>query len=217
MPKKSKKKRDHKLLLAIGALIALVIAWALVSAFFDLIYNFVVANPWIYLVLPAIAIIVLVLRNQDQKKQKAEQEKRLQQEKEMQGQQIQQMLDHNEAERKTQEDNRVNGILAHKNEWGNEMCQWMIHNRINPYKPSTINIMSHYRDWGQDNCQHLLQQRIEPGMTDQMILAAYGNPPVIDEKESTAKDQRYRYVYGRPRRDATYIWFKNGVVIKIKQ
>jgi hypothetical protein len=97
------------------------------------------------------------------------------------------------------------------------MCQWMIDNRINPYKPSTINIMSHYRDWGQDNCQRLLQQRIEPGMTDQMILASYGNPPVIDEKESTAKDQRYRYVYGRPRRDATYIWFKNGVVIKIKQ
>ncbi len=217
MPKKSKKKRDHKLLLAIGALFALVIAWALVSAFFDLIYNFVVANPWIYLVIPAIAIVVLVLRRQDQKKQKAEQEKHLQQEKEMQGQQIQQMLDHNETERKTQEDNRVSGILAHKNEWGNEMCQWMVDNRINPYKPSTINIMNHYRDWGQDNCQRLLQQRIEPGMTDQMILAAYGNPPVIDEKESTARDERYRYVYGRPRRDATYIWFKNGVVIKIKQ
>ncbi len=217
MPRKSKKKHDHKLLLAVGALFALVIAWALVSAFFDLIYNFVTANPWIYLVLPAIAIVVLVLRSQDQKRQKAEEEKRLQQEKELQGQQIQQMLDHNEAERKTQEDHRVKGILAHKKEWGNEMCQWMVDEGINPYKPSTINIMNHHRDWGQDNCQRLLQQRIEPGMTDQMILAAYGNPPVIDEKESTAKDQRYRYVYGRPRRDATYIWFKNGVVTKIKQ
>ena len=217
MPRKSKKKHDHKLLLAIGILFALAIAWALVSAFFDLIYNFVMANPWIYLVIPAIAIVVLVLRSQAHKKQKAEEEQRLQREKELQGQQIQQMLSHNEAERKSQEDHRVKGILAHKNEWGNEMCQWMIDNRINPYKPSTINIMSHYRDWGQDNCQCLLQQRIEPGMTDQMILAAYGNPPLIDEKESTAKDQRYRYVYGRPRRDATYIWFKNGVVVKIKQ
>ena len=217
MPRKSKKKHDHKLLLAIGILFALAIAWALVSAFFDLIYNFVMANPWIYLVIPAIAIVVLVLRSQAHKKQKAAEEQRLQREKELQGQQIQQMLSHNEAERKSQEDHRVKGILAHKNEWGNEMCQWMINNRINPYKPSTINIMNHYREWGQDNCQRLLQQRIEPGMTDQMILAAYGTPPVIDEKESTVKDERYRYVYGRPRRDATYIWFKNGVVTKIKQ
>jgi hypothetical protein len=217
MPKKSKKKHDHKLLLAIGALLALVIAWALVSAFFDLIYNFVTANPWIYLVLPAIAIVVLVLRNRDQKKQKAEEEKQLQQEKEMQGQQIQQMLDHKETERKNQENNRVQGILAHKSEWGNDMCQWMIDNNINPYKPSTINIMNRYPDWGRDNCQRLLQQRIEPGMTDQMIIAAYGNPPVIDERETTAKDERYRYVYGRPRRGATYIWFKNSVVTKIKQ
>lgn len=217
MPRKSKKKHNHKLVLAIGLLFALVIAWALVSAFFDLIYNFVTANPWIYLVIPAIAIVVLVLRNQDQKKQKAEQEKQLQQEKEMQGQHIQQMLDHKESERKTQEDNRIRGILSHKAEWGNDMCQWMIDNHINPYKPTTITIMSRYRDWGPDNCQRLLQQRIEAGMTDEMVIAAYGVPPVIDERETTAKDEKYRYVYGRPRRDATYIWFKNGVVIRIKQ
>jgi hypothetical protein len=217
MPKKSKKKQSHWLLYALAGLFIFAIAWALVSAFFDLLHDFLIQNPWVYLLIPAIAIIVLVLRNQDQKKQKAEEEKRLQQEKEMQGQQIQQMLDHKQTERKTQEDNRIQGILAHKNEWGNEMCQWMIDNRINPYKPSTISIMNRYRDWGQDNCQRLLQQRIEPGMTDQMVVAAYGNPPVIDERESTARDERYRYVYGRPRRDATYIWFKNGVVTKIKQ
>ena len=97
------------------------------------------------------------------------------------------------------------------------MCQWMIDNQINPYKPSTINIMNQYREWGADNCQRLLQQRVEAGMSDEMVRAAYGNPPVIDERESTARDERYRYVYGRPRRDATYVWFKNGVVTKIKQ
>lgn len=217
MPRKNKRKHDHKLLLAVGVLFALAIAWTLASAFFDLLYSFLMKNPWVYLLIPAIAVVVLVLYNRDRKAQKAAEEKRLQQEQALRGQHIQQMLDHKEAERRMQEDSRVQGILAHRKEWGNEMCQWMIDNRVNPYKPSAINIMNRYRDWGGDNCQRLLQQKIEPGMTDEMIIAAYGNPPVIDERETTAKDERYRYVYGRPRRDATYIWFKNGVVTRIKQ
>ena len=217
MPKKSKKKQNHKLLLAIVALFVLVIALALISAFFDLVYSFVIQNPWIFLLIPAVAIVALVLYNREQKSRKAEQEKQLQQEQALRGQHIQQMLTHREAERKTQEDNRVRAILAHQTEWGTDMCQWMIDNRINPHKPASMNIMNKYREWGQDNCQHLLQQKIEVGMTAEMVEAAYGNPPIIDEKETTAKDERYRYVYGRPRRDATYIWFKNGVVMRIKQ
>jgi hypothetical protein len=218
MPKKSKKKqKNHWLLYAIAGLFILAISWALVSAFFDLLYNFLVQNPWVYLLIPGVAIVCWVLYKQDRKKQKAEQEKRNQMEKEQHGQEIQQMLDHKEVERKSQEDTRTQAILSHRAEWGNDMCQWMIANKINPYKPSTINIMNRYRDWGQDNCQRLLQQKVEAGMTDEMVKTAYGNPPVIDEKESTAKDERYRYVYGRPRRDATYVWFKNGVVTKIKQ
>ncbi len=217
MPRKSKKKQNHWLLIAIAGLFILVIAWALVSAFFDLLHSFIMAHPWIYLIIPAVAIIVWLLYKQDQKKQKAEQEKQLQLEKEMRGQEIQQMLDHREDERKKQEDTRAQAILVHKAEWGDDMCQWMIANKINPYKPTTITIMNRYREWGGDNCQRLLQQRIEAGMTEEMVQAAYGKPPVIDERESTAKDERYRYVYGRPRRDATYIWFKNGVVVRIKQ
>jgi hypothetical protein len=217
MPKKRKKKQNHKLLLAIAGFFILVIAWALVSAFFDLIYNFLIQNPWVYLILPGVAIVCLVLYNQDRKKQKAEQEKQLQLEQELRGQEIQQMLDHREVERKTREDMQAQAILSHKAEWGNDMCQWMIANRINPHKPATINIMNRYHDWGRDNCQRLLQQKIEAGMTADMVEASYGKPPVIDERESTAKDERYRYVYGRPRRDATYVWFKNGVVTKIKQ
>jgi hypothetical protein len=218
MPKKkSRKKQKHWLLYAIAGLLILATAWALASAFFDLLYNFLTQNPWVYLLVLAMAIVCLVLYNQDRKKQKAEEEKRLQMEKDLRGQEVQQMLDHKEAERKSQEDLHAQAILSHRTEWGDDMCQWMIANKINPYKPTTINIMNRYRDWGRDNCQRLLQQRIEAGMTDEMVQAAYGNPPVIDERESTAKDERYRYVYGRPRRDATYIWFKNGVVTKIKQ
>ncbi len=217
MPKKSKKKQNHWLLYAIAGLIILVIAWALVSAFFDLLYSFLMQNPWLYLILPAVAVVCWILYKQDRKKQKAEEEKRIQMEKEQQGREIQQMLDHKEAERKSQEDTRTQAILSHKAEWGSDMCQWMIANKINPYKPATISIMNRYHDWGMDNCQRLLQQKVEAGMTCEMVEAAYGKPPVIDERESTARDERYRYVYGRPRRDATYIWFKNGVVTKIKQ
>ena len=214
---KKKKKQNRKWLIALAGLFVLVIAWALVSAFFDLIYNFIVENPWIYLIIPAVAIVAFVLYNQDRKAQKAVEEKRLQQEQEMRGQQIQQMLTHREAERKTQEDYRVQAILSHNADWGDEMCQWMIANKINPHKPATMNIMNKYQEWGKDNCQRLLQQKIEVGMTNEMIQAAYGKPPVIDEKETTARDEKYRYVYGRPRKDATYVWFKNGVVTKIKQ
>jgi cbb3-type cytochrome oxidase subunit 3 len=214
---KKKKKQNRKWLIALAGLFVLVIAWALVSAFFDLIYNFIVENPWIYLIIPAVAIIAFVLYNQDRKARKAAEEKRLQQEQELHGQQIQQMLTHREAERKTQEDYRVQAILSHQADWGEEMCQWMVANKINPHKPATMNIMNKYQEWGRDNCQHLLQQKIEVGMTNEMIQAAYGKPPVIDEKETTARDEKYRYVYGRPRKDATYVWFKNGVVTKIKQ
>lgn len=217
MSKKKKKKQNHWLLLAIGGLFVLVIAWALVSAFFDLIYNFVVENPWIFLIIPSVAIVAWLLYRQDQKKQKAAEEQRIQQEQQMRGQHIDQMLSHREAERKTQEDYRVQAILSHQAEWGNDMCQWMIDNRINPHKPATMDIMNKYSQWGKDNCQRLLQQKIEVGMSDEMVQAAYGKPPIVDEKETTARDEKYRFVYGRPRRDATYIWFKNGVVTKIKQ
>ncbi|MGE5374113.1 MAG: hypothetical protein ACM3XO_03580 [Bacteroidota bacterium] len=217
MPKKKKKKQSHWLLIAIAGIFILAIAWALVSAFFNLIYGFILANPWIYLVIPAVAIVAWLLYKQDQKKQKAEEERQLQLEQEIRGQQIQQRLDHRADERKIQEDSRVKAILSHKAEWGDDMCQWMIDHHINPYKPSTMEIMNKYKQWGKDNCQRLLQQKVEAGMTEEMVQASYGKPPVIDERESTAKDERYRYVYGRPRRDATYIWFKNGVVMRIKQ
>lgn len=216
MSKKNKKK-DRRWILAIAALVVLVIALALISAFFDLVYNFVMDNPWIFLIVPAAAIGAFLYYNRKKKEQRAREEKQRQQEQEQRGRHIQQMLTHRDMERKTQEDNRVQAILSHRAEWGDDMCQWMIANHINPHKPATINIMNRYPQWGRDNCQRLLQQKIEVGMTDEMIQAAYGRPPIIDEKETTARDEKCRYVYGRPRRDATYIWFKNGVVTRIKQ
>lgn len=216
MPRKSKKK-NHRWVFIIAGLVILVAALALISAFFDLVYGFVMANPWIFLLIPAAAIIAYLPYNRNQKKLKEEETKRLEQEKEARGQHLQQMLTHRESERREQEDKRVQAILAHRAEWGDDMCQWMIDHRINPHKPATMNVMNKYPEWGRDVCQSLLLQKIEVGMTDEMVTFALGNPPIIDEKETTATDQRYRYVYGRPRRDATYVWFKNGVVTKIKQ
>lgn len=217
MPKKSKRKQNHTLLLVIAAFLIVLIAWAVASAFFDLLYTFLMANPWVYLIIPAAAIVALVLRDRERKAQKAQEQQRLQQEQAMRGEHIQHMLSHREAERKTQEQGRVQAILSHKAEWGNEMCQWMIDHKINPHKPATMNVMSRYHGWGRGTCQRLLLQQVEVGMTGEMVEAAYGKPPIIDERETTARDEKYRYVYGRPRRDATYVWFKNGVVTRIKQ
>ena len=116
MSKKKQKKKNHWLLIAIAGLFVLVIAWALVSAFFDLIYNFLMQHPWVYLLLPAMAVVCLVLYNQDRKKQKAEQEKRIQQEKEQRGREIEQMLSHREADRRTQEEARAQAILSYTSE-----------------------------------------------------------------------------------------------------
>lgn len=70
--------------------------------------------------------------------------------------------------------------------------------------------------WGQDVCDALLAKRVRIGMTPEMVMLAWGKPSKIDEKETTAKSEKYRYVYGRPRKGANYIWFKNGVVSKLK-
>lgn len=77
-------------------------------------------------------------------------------------------------------------------------------------------IKAHEGEWGADVCQHLIAKRIGPGMTKAMVAASWGNPDNVDEKEITSKSQRERWVYGTPRRGANYIWFKDGIVSKVK-
>jgi hypothetical protein len=77
--------------------------------------------------------------------------------------------------------------------------------------------MQKYQAWGKDTCQRLLLKRIAIGGVAIMVILAFGRPTSIDEKVATAKDSKYRWIYGTPRQGATYVWFKNDRVTKIKQ
>ena len=115
------------------------------------------------------------------------------------------------------EDNRVNEILAHREEWGEEMCEWLIANRFQITDHRTKEIMNKYQEWGKELCQRLLLKRIGIRDTREMVRLALGAPTLVDEQLITEKGGRFRWVYGKPKQRPTYIWFKNGYVTKIKQ
>lgn len=78
-------------------------------------------------------------------------------------------------------------------------------------------ILAHQGEWGTDTCQQLIQEKICIGMTDDMVMMSFGKPTSIDSKELSTRDEKSRWIYGVPRKGATYIWFKNGKVTKIRQ
>lgn len=78
-------------------------------------------------------------------------------------------------------------------------------------------ILSHLNEWGEDICNTLIAKKIRPEMTEEMVLLSWGRPGKIENKEITAKYTKTRWIYGTPRKDASYVWFKNGEIWKIKQ
>lgn len=115
------------------------------------------------------------------------------------------------------EDKRVNEILAHRDAWGEGMCEWLIVNRFRITDPRTREIMNKYQEWGQELCQRLLLKRIGIRDTREMVRLALGAPTRVDEQLITEKGGRFRWIYGKPKQRPTYIWFKNGYVTRIKQ
>lgn len=193
MPRKSAKQTAGEAIAVVGILvIAAIVA----------LFKFIEENPWILLFVAAVVLAVIWIRNIQQSKE------------EEQNQRIQELL---AQEQKEREEKRVQGILFHKNEWGDEMCQWLIDNDIDTSNQATLEILNNLQDWGKETCQDLLKRRISIGMTSEMVALAVGDPTSIDDRVVSEKEEKYRWIYGTPRQGATYIWFKNGIVTKIKQ
>ena len=114
------------------------------------------------------------------------------------------------------EQDRMRAILDHKDEWGEDTCTWLIKNKFNLKDPRTKQIMDQYKTWGPATCLRVLLKRVAIGDEKAMVLYAFGQPSNMDEKTITAKDEKVRWIYGTPRKGATYVWFKNGIVTKIK-
>ena len=54
-------------------------------------------------------------------------------------------------------------------------------------------------------------------MTDKMVKLSLGEPTSIDNREISDRGEKFRWIYGIPRKGAAYIWFKDCVVTKIRQ
>jgi len=115
-----------------------------------------------------------------------------------------------------QESNRVKDILAHRDKWGEAMCQWLIENKIRSSDKRVERILARIDVWGEEACQDLIQKRIGLGMTDDMVSLALGKPTTIDQREVSERGEKFRWIYGVPRKGAVYVWFKDSKVTKIK-
>jgi hypothetical protein len=120
-------------------------------------------------------------------------------------------------QKRKNEEKRVEEIMAHSKDWGEEMCGWLIENRINLTDPRIERIMSQFNSLSTKTCQNLIQRKISIGMKAELVQLSLGAPTIIDNEEVTANSEKFRWVFGIPRKGATYIWFKNGEVSKIKQ
>lgn len=115
-----------------------------------------------------------------------------------------------------QEKKRVKEIRSRQKEWGERMCNWLIANGYNLSDSRTREIMKLHGQWGTGTCQRVLQKKIAIRDSKTMVLLAFGEPSSVDQKVTTANDESFRWIYGTPRHGARYIWFRNGLVTKMK-
>lgn len=71
--------------------------------------------------------------------------------------------------------------------------------------------------WGDEVCDLITDKKVEIGMSKEMVLVAWGKPHKVDSAEITERFEKIRWVYGKPRINASYLTFKDGVVTSIKQ
>jgi hypothetical protein len=118
---------------------------------------------------------------------------------------------------KRAEEVRIKKIFELKDQLGDEMCQWLIQTKTK-MDDRTLGILGgvSQKAWDSETAKALIASTIAVGMTDVMVMAALGKPTSVDEQVITEKDNKFRWIYGVPRRGAKYFWFKNGKLTKIK-
>ena len=116
----------------------------------------------------------------------------------------------------SKENARKVDILAHKADWGEDICQVLIEQGYN-VDDRLASIMAHLHEWGDTTVKLLLLRTVSEGMTDAMVKLSLGEPSSIDDVERTEKVVRQRWVYGNMQRHARTILFENGVVSKVNK
>ncbi len=66
--------------------------------------------------------------------------------------------------------------------------------------------------------QNVIDRQVKVGMTDAMVLAAWGKPTTIDQQKKTKKGAEMVLVYGNPTNEsqANFIKLRNGIVTQTK-
>jgi outer membrane protein assembly factor BamE (lipoprotein component of BamABCDE complex) len=91
---------------------------------------------------------------------------------------------------------------------------WLERRAISREREQKIN--ARLSEWGNIVCTQLLNRQIAVGMTTEQVTLSWGQPTYTDEYEVTANGEKVRWVYRRPRGDASYVWFIYGKVARIK-
>lgn len=84
-------------------------------------------------------------------------------------------------------------------------------------KERQAKILAKRGQWSDGQIQSALNKKISAGMTEEMVLLAWGQPANIDKREITKSGlNKERWVYGRPRKGASYVYFSDGEVQKVQ-
>lgn len=75
-------------------------------------------------------------------------------------------------------------------------------------------IKSH-TDWGWAFSRAVTKKEIRLDMNKEMVLLSWGNPSSVDSIEITQDGRSERWVYGKKRNKAKYVYFSKGKVYKI--
>jgi hypothetical protein len=118
--------------------------------------------------------------------------------------------------KKKKEKERIQEINKHLGTWGKSYCDWLIINKYNLNDERISKVSNKVCEWGEEIVKNLIIKRIGIGMTDEMVFYSLGRPTNVDMKEISEKGEKFRWVYGVPRQGASYIWFKDKKVTKIK-
>jgi hypothetical protein len=122
-----------------------------------------------------------------------------------------------EQDRIKKEEKRVAMIMSHEDEYGKEMCQWLIWEQVDLEQGRETKIMRKWDEYGEEVCKDLIYQKINPGMTTEMVRLSLGIHHTMDNREVTPHGEKVRWVYGGLSQGKATIWFKDGKVTKVEQ
>jgi len=88
--------------------------------------------------------------------------------------------------------------------------------RIDAENARLEKINAHRSEWGDGVCQNLIDKNLLLEMTQDMVRLAWGGPSSVDSQETTKAHVKERWIYGQARQGASYVWFTDGKITKIK-